>query len=139
MGNENEGRVLSGFDEGEKLDILNSLFFKAETNIRYELTFIPLARVVPQGQSPITYELVEKDVMDFNDKTKMVKKVCLNLRVDSVNGNKVDQEWGILAKAVRDLFKEPCVNGNLLKKKYAFQSKGEGKGKTYSVSEIGDR
>ena len=94
MGNGNEGRTLAGgFDEAEKLDVLNSRYFNAETNVKYILTFAPIAPTI-QGAAPIAYELVEKEVPDFNDKTKLVKKVALNLQVDSIDGQPVHQEWG---------------------------------------------
>lgn len=140
MGNGTEGnlRVLGGFDDAEKQDMINSKFFSPETNLKYILTFAPLPGKLPADPNA-GWELVEKDMPDFNDKTKTTRKVCLQLHIDSVNGEKVDQEWGVLAKNLRDLFKAPCMNGNLLKKKFEYQSKGEGRSKTYSLSEIGDR
>ena len=136
---ENKERVLTkGFEEAEEFDLLNSKYFSPETNVKYILTFAPIAQTV-QGAEPIGYELVEKDVPDFNDKTLMVKKVALNLHVDSIDGKPVNQSWGVLAKNLRDLFKVPCQNGNLLKKKFQYQSKGEGRSKTYSLNELGDR
>jgi hypothetical protein len=135
---QNETVLKGGFDDADELDLLNSKFFKPETNIRYELTFAPVGDVL-QGQPEQGYEMVEKEVPDFNDKTKLTKRVVLKLKVSSINGKKVEQEWGVMAQKLRTLFKEACISGNILKKKYAFKSQGEGREKTYSLTEIGDR
>ena len=136
MTNENQ-KTLSNFDEAEKCDVANSLYFKPEVNIRYELTFGPL-ETEPDPNHP-HYKLVEKDIPDFNDKTKTARKVVLILQVASINGTKTSQEWSILSLGCRKALQEACQSGMLLKKKYAFKSAGEGKNKTFSFSEIGDR
>lgn len=130
-------RTLSNFDEAEKCDMANSTYFKPEVNIRYELTFCAVP-FEPDPQHP-HFKLVEKDIPDFNDKTRTSRKVVLILQLDSINGTKTSQEWSILSLGCRKAVQEACASGMLVKKKYAFKSSGEGKNKTFSFSEIGDR
>ena len=125
-------KLTGGFEEAAKVDAQNSSYFKPETNLSYLLTF----KVLQDGSA---FELVEKELPDFNDKTKIVKKVALNLRVESVNGTPVDQEWSVLTPSLRNAMQSACETGALLKKKYKYKSSGEGKQKTHSFAEAGDK
>jgi hypothetical protein len=125
-------RDLTSFEEAEKVAAANATWFKPETNISYVLTF----KALPNGKP---YQLVEKEMPDFNDSTKKVKKVALNLQVESINGDAVSQEWSILTPALIKAMQSACETGAILRKKYKYKSSGEGKQKTHSFSEAGDK
>lgn len=114
------------FDDAEKLDALASKYFKAETNVQYQLTFSHWC-------------LYRKKVPNFNNKDVLEDKSILELTVDSINGEPVNQEWGILSAKCRSAFEPYCRNGSILKKVFSYKSKGEGKDKVYQVAEVGDK
>lgn len=124
---------LMNFDEAEKMDELESKFFKAESNIEYVLTFS-------------NWKLEIQTVPDYNDKNKQTKKPVLVVTVDSINGTKtkvtgepIAKEWGILSRKLRETFRPFCESGNITKKTYKFKAKGDGKDRTYTLLEVGDK
>lgn len=121
-----EERELKGFEEAQKLDEANTPFFKPEANTEYQLGF--------SG-----YRLVEKAVPDYNDKTKMVNKVILELRVDFLNGRKVDKEWGILSVKLRNKWKDYCENGQVTKAIFKYKFTGTGKATDYNITFLGSK
>lgn len=131
-------KVFGNFEEAEDADALTSKFFKAKTNIPYKLTFAPVEPSL-QGQPPVGYRLIQKKIPDFNDKTKLVDKVILQLRIDSVNGTPVDQIWDVLQWKLRVQLQSACTTGNILRKVYLYKSIGEGKDKVHTIAESADR
>lgn len=130
-------RTLSGFDEAKVVDENNSKFWKPATNKTYRLTFGDV-KDSPDQAHP-SYKLIEKDVPDFKKPSTMVRKVVLILQLDSKDGQPVSQEWSIMAMKLIRQFELPCKTGALLKKKYVLSVEGEGKEKTYTLMEDGDR
>jgi hypothetical protein len=130
-------RTLSNFEEAREADATNSLFFKPETNTSYKLTFADL-KDMPDLAHP-HYKIVERNFTDFNDKSTSVKKVVVILQVESVNGKKVNQTWDVIPQTLRKMVEAPCTTGTLLKKVYLLQVRGEGKQKTYALSEDSDK
>lgn len=130
-------RTLGNFEEAREADATNSLFFKPQTNTSYKLTFTKL-KDKPDIAHP-HYKIVERPFQDFNDKTKIVKKVVVILQVETVNGKQVSQTWDVIPQTLRKMVEAPCVTGMLLKKVYLLQVQGEGKQKTYVLSEAGDK
>jgi hypothetical protein len=137
MTEEEKQTTLGTFGEAEEKEQQNSRWFKAETNKVYTLTFTTV-KEAPDPRHP-HYKIMEKEIPDFNDKTKLVKKMVVILQVDSVNGKPVNQEWSIMPKALRGMVQLPCESSALLKKKYLLKTQGEGNKKTYSFVEAGDR
>jgi len=119
---------LNSWEEADRRDMEMSRFFKPQINIPYTLTFS-------------AWKLTQRKVPDFKDKTKMNDRVVLELQVDNINGKKLAEakEWGILPMKLRQLFRIPCMNGNITKKKYQVMVSGEGANKQYSLSELGDK
>lgn len=132
-----EQRTLSNFAEAEKVDMVNSKYFKPEVNVPYELTFGNI-KDSPDAAHP-HYKLVEKSIPDFNNPSLKVKKVVLILQVESIDGTATSQEWSILSANLRKTLETPCTSGMLVKKKYRLKASGEGKNKTYTFSEVGDK
>ena len=110
-----EQKILSSFAQADEIDVMNSKFFSPLTNINYELTFA-VAFENPDPQHP-HYRIEMKDFPDFTDKSKQVSRVVLDVFVDSVNGKKVRQSWGIVNPLLRKMLQPACENGNLTKKK----------------------
>ena len=131
MEDENQ-KTLENFEAADTLDDENSLFFKPLTNIKYELTFKPLASGKP-------YEIRVLDSTDYNDKTKKVKAPVLVLNIASINGVAANKEWSIWNKKGREAFRGACETGAILKKKYSFKMTEDKKAKIFSLSEIADK
>ena len=134
---EGNQRTLSGFEEARAVDENNSKYWKPATNKTYELTF-GAVKDSPDQNHP-HYKLLEKDIPDFKDKSKMTKKVVLVLQLDNKDGKPVSQEWSILAMKLIKQFELPCKSGSIAKKRFILSVEGEGKEKTYSLVEKGDR
>lgn len=114
------------FGEAEELDSLETMYFKPETNIQYELTFS-------------AWKLVRKQIPKYKEKETYEEKTILELKVETVNGKETDQEWGIISKKLRTAFSTYCVNGNILKKVFSYKQKGDGGDRSYHVSELRDK
>jgi hypothetical protein len=121
------------WDEANRLDALESKYFKPETNIKYRMSFS-------------SARLVKKSVPDFNDKTKQVTKVVLCLTLSSLNGetkksdgSPLDMSWEILSQKCRSAWEPYCRNGNITKMAFEFIQKGEAKERTYQVVVAGPK
>ena len=121
-----EERDLKGFEEAEKIDAANTPFFKPEANKEYLLGFN-------------SWRLIEKPIPDFNDKTKLVKKVILELGVDFLNEMKVDKEWGIVSGKLRNKFKDYCESGQITKGIFKYKFSGVGKATDYTLTWISSK
>lgn len=137
MSDDGQMRLFGDFEEAREADIVNSPYFKPETNTTYTLTFTNV-KAEPDPRHP-HYKLGEKEVPDFNDKNVKVKKTVLILQVESVNGKQVSQEWSIMSKALRETMVLPCTTGSLLRKKYMLKVQGEGNKKTFAFAEAGEK
>jgi len=124
------------FEQAEEVDMLNSKFFKPKTNIKYELGF---GLIEKPDKTKAQYYLYEKMMPDYDDKTKEVKKVSLDIKIVSINGVEVNQVWSVLSPKLRNLFATYCDSPNFLKKFYIYKSTGEGKDKTHALSEGRER
>lgn len=114
------------FAEADRMDELESKYFKPKLNIEYRLTFS-------------SWRLVRKLIPDYKDKTKMNERTVLELKIESRSDSPVEQEWGILAKTCRDAFSAHCKNGNITKKIFSFKAVGTNKAERYEISEVGDK
>jgi hypothetical protein len=129
---ETKQRTLENFDEADELDTLNSKFFKPLENLSYVLTF-------SKNSEEKAYSLIEKEMPDYNEPTKMVPKVILTLNVDSINGKRVSQTWDIFSPVLRKMVAPHCTSGNLLLKKWQFKAMGKGTQRNYVFAEVGAR
>lgn len=129
---EGKQRTLENFDEADEADVLNSKFFKPLENLKYILTF-------SKNEAGKVYELYEKEMQDYNDHSKMVKKVILTVYVDSINGKSVSQSWDIFSPPLRKMMATHCTSGNLVAKKFEVKVMGKGQTRSYIFAEVGAR
>lgn len=121
------------FEEADKLDALNSKYFKAEDNIEYVVSFS-------------SWKLGKKMIPNYNDKTKLEEKVVLELTLESLNGaNKrgngepLSMQWSMISAKQREAFRVYCENGSITKKTFKYKQKGPSTNRTYQIAEVGDK
>ena len=123
-------KVSMTFEQAEEFDARAAKYFKVETNIPYKLTIA-------------SWRLYLKKTPVFNeDKSAPIQyedKPCLELILDSVNGEPVNQIYNVNSKRGRAAFEPYCRAGTLTKKVFSFRTKGEGKEKAFQVAELGER
>lgn len=109
--------------KAEEFDLLDSKFFKPETNILYRIGI---------G----SYELIRRKEPDFNDKAKIVEKTVLVLKINKVNNAVVAQIWDVRSAKLREKFKPYCENGSLTKYQFDFKRTGVGPETDYNLTPV---
>jgi hypothetical protein len=110
--------------------MLDSKFFKPESNMKYKLTFSD--EVVDDKDSPdgkcVTGRLVKKmvPVWENGKKTeKLEEKHVLQLVIDALDGAPCRKIWNVKNTKMRNLFRTYQENGLLTKKIFIVEIKGE--------------
>lgn len=126
-------------DEAEKLDALESKFFKPETNIKYSMTFKSsklVRKEVPK------YDFVAKKIVP----NEFINQIILTLVLDSLNGVSVrsdksplEMTWDIKSRNCRAAWAPYLRNGQLSKMVFEYTQKGESTDRTYHVVVAGLR
>lgn len=124
--NADEGKAIS-WEEAKNFDELGNKYFAAKPNVDYKLTFS-------------SFRLVRKQVQDWDNKDAMVEKTVLELVLDSINGNKVEQQWNVLAFKLRQMF-EPYARSKLITEKvFLYNCNGlMGKAREYTLAALESR
>ena len=127
-----EGAELT-FEEAEKIEEREGLYFKPETNREYKLTFS-------------TWKLVMRNIPAYRDPKIMERKVVLELRIDgmdgetkTMNGEPLNKEWGIISKKCRNAFEPFCEADTITKRIFTFKQKGENQNRVYQLADVGER
>ena len=118
-------KTLENFDQAEEMDILGAKYFKPLDNIEYRLTF----KGVKGETGHPAWQLRQVKGRDE------IMCAVLVVNVASIDGKPVTQEFSIWNPKLRAVFQTPCLNGDLLLKKYKY--KQSGKPLTYSFFEDG--
>ena len=111
------------WDKAAEYDVLDSKFFKPQPNVEYRLTFS-------------ASKLLRKLVQDFNDKNKKVEATVLELKVSSINGQPVNQEWNVRSFNLRAMFEPYAKANSILKKTFMFKVRGQGTQTQYTLAAI---
>jgi len=108
-------KTLENFDQAAEMDALGAKYFKPLDNIEYALSFKALNGETKHPAWQLR-SLKGRDNIDC---------AVLVVNVASINGKPVSQEWSIWNPNLRKILQVPCLNGELLTKKYRYKQSGK--------------
>jgi len=108
-------KTLENFDQAAEMDILGAKYFKPLDNLEYRLTF----KAVNGEQQHPAWQLRQIPGRDN------IMCAVLVVNVASINGKSVSQEWSIWNANLRKIMQTPCLNGDILTKKYKYKQSGK--------------
>ncbi len=125
-------------DEANKLDALESKFFKPETNITYKMS-IKEWKLVKKDVPKYDFER-KKTVVDEKGNPVMISQIVLTLVLDSLNGVSVRSDrtplkmtWDIKSRNCRNAWEPYLRNGQIDKMLFEYTQKGESTDRKYQV------
>jgi hypothetical protein len=121
-----EGKAIS-WEDAKNFDELSNKYFTAKPNVDYKLTIK-------------SYRLVRKQVQDYKNKDVTVEKTVLELVIDSINGNKVEQQWNVLSFKLRQMFEPYAKAGLITQKVFLYNCNGlMGQSREYTLAALEPR
>ena len=110
-----------GFEEAERLDSFDSMFWKPEVNVEYILTFSK-------------WRLVRREIPKYMKPDEKEERSILELLIDSRDGRACEQQWDIISKKLREQIRPYCEGGAITENVFKFKMKGEKSKREYFVT-----
>ena len=120
-------------DEANKMDALESKFFKPKTNIRYDMTFSGYKLI---KQTREKYDFTARKIIPGEFVTSVVlilHLASLDGKSSKADGTPLEMTWEIRSRNCRAAWEPYLRNGTIDKMKFQFYQEGEQTNRKYNV------